>query len=388
MTERRSKGDDSIYFEHDGPCRDAERHRRCPGRWRGEISVGWSAEGKRLRKRVSGTTKAAVQDELKQLRAEADAGLDKKASGSYTVRQCCEDWLADGLPGRDAKTVEKNKYVLKPLLAIIGTKRLRELDVVDVDRALAELALTRSSATVGIAHLALTRAITRAQAKNLVVRNVSALTGTPQGKTGRPSRSMTLAEANALTAAAQAAGPRICAYTLLSLCTGIRTEEARALRWEHVDIGDPDSEPPRIPSVAVWRSVRAKGDTKTTRSRRTLALPQLAVAALKALHESAEPDARDLVFRSATGRALEAGNVRRQFRAVCRAARIGEDWTPRELRHTFVSLMSDSDVAVEEIARLVGHASSKVTETVYRHQLRPVMTKGAEKMDLLLGPAA
>ena len=87
--------------------------------------------------------------------------------------------------------------MLKPLLAIIGTKRLRELDVVDVDRALAELAETRSSATVGIAHLALTRAITRAQAKNLVVRNVSALTGTPQGQTGRPSRSMTLAEATA-----------------------------------------------------------------------------------------------------------------------------------------------------------------------------------------------
>ena len=50
-----------------------------------------------------------------------------------------------------------------------------------------------------------------------------------------------------------------------------------------------------------------------------------------------------------------------------------------ELRHTFVSLMSDSDVAVEEIARLVGHASSKATETVYRHQLRPVLTTGAGK---------
>ena len=49
-----------------------------------------------------------------------------------------------------------------------------------------------------------------------------------------------------------------------------------------------------------------------------------------------------------------------------------------------MSLMSDSDVAVEEIARLVGHASSKVIESVYRHQLRPVMTTGAEKLDTLL----
>ena len=93
------------------------------------------------------------------------------------------------------------------------------------------------------------------------------------------------------------------------------------------------------------------------------------------------------MFSTAAGQALDAANVRRSFRAVCTAAGIGPDWTPRELRHTFVSLMSDSDVAVEEIARLVGHASSKVTESVYRHQLRPVMTTGAEKMDALLGAA-
>ena len=41
--------------------------------------------------------------------------------------------------------------------------------------------------------------------------------------------------------------------------------------------------------------------------------------------------------------------------------------------------MSDSDVAVEEIALLVGHASSKVTETVYRHQLKPVMTPAQKR---------
>ena len=278
----------------------------------------------------------------------------------------------------------KNRYVLEPLLAVIGNVRLRDLDVTDVDKALAAVAATRSSSTVAMAHLALTRAITRAQAKNLVLRNVSALTGTPPGQRGRPSRSMTLAEATALTAAASAAGPRTYAYVMLSLCTGVRTEEARALRWEHVDFGDPATVPPRPATVAVWRSVRARGDTKTTKSRRTLGLPQLAVTALQALREETGPEPGDLVFCTATGQPLDAANVRRSFRAVCTSAGIGPDWTPRELRHTFVSLMSDSDVAVEEIARLVGHASSKVTETVYRHQLRPVMTTGAEKMDPLL----
>lgn len=68
---------------------------------------------------------------------------------------------------------------------------------------------------------------------------------------------------------------------------------------------------------------------------------------------------------------------------VCKAAKIGEHWTPRELRHSFVSLMSSSGVPVEEIARLAGHSSSRTTEVVYRRELRPVLTRGAEAMDRL-----
>jgi integrase len=55
----------------------------------------------------------------------------------------------------------------------------------------------------------------------------------------------------------------------------------------------------------------------------------------------------------------------------------------RELRHTLVSLLSDNGMAIEEISRLVGHSSSNVTETVYRHQIRPVITIGAEAIDKL-----
>jgi transposase len=53
---------------------------------------------------------------------------------------------------------------------------------------------------------------------------------------------------------------------------------------------------------------------------------------------------------------------------------------------TFVSLMSHSGVAIEEIARLVGHASTRTTEIVYRRELRPVITTGAQIMDQLFTP--
>ena len=51
---------------------------------------------------------------------------------------------------------------------------------------------------------------------------------------------------------------------------------------------------------------------------------------------------------------------------------------PKELRTSFVSMMSYQGVPVEEIARLAGHASSRTTEVVYRRELRPVITTGAE----------
>src|SRR6516165_4692467 len=71
-------------------------------------------------------------------------------------------------------------------------------------------------------------------------------------------------------------------YIVLSLFAGVCTEEAKALRWEHVHLdGDLDAEPAIPPHVAVWRSVRAHGETKTERSRRTLGLPQIAAAALR-----------------------------------------------------------------------------------------------------------
>lgn len=62
---------------------------------------------------------------------------------------------------------------------------------------------------------------------------------------------------------------------------------------------------------------------------------------------------------------------------------IGDSWTPRELRTSFVSLMSHRGVSIEEIAQLVGHASTRTTEVVYRRGLRPIITTGAEVMDEL-----
>jgi integrase len=411
MATRRRRGEDGISFEHRGPCRDPERHRHCPGLWRGEFTLGYTEDGTRTRRKASGKTKAAVLDKLRELHNELDKGIVPKTGyANYTVRQAAEDWFANGLDGRSAKTIKKNQNVLEPILKVVGTRKLRELTAADVRQALSKMATVYSSAAVTMGHLALKRAIRHAEANDLVSRNVAMLVDTPKGQEGRPSRSLNLEQAVAVITAARTLpamelrpglkdvrrpAALMYAYIVLSLLVGVRTEEARALRWQHVDLdGDPGAEPPIPPHVAVWRSVRVHGETKTERSRRTLALPQMAVEALHALLES-QADERlpagerwqdgGLVFTTHLGAALDAGNVRKMFKRVCKAASIGDSWTPRELRTSFVSLMSQRGVSIEEIARLVGHASTRTTEVVYRRELRPVITTGAEIMDEVFG---
>jgi hypothetical protein len=84
---RRRRGEDGISFEHRGPCTDPHRHRHCPGLWRGELTLGYTGDGKRQRRKVSGKTKAAVIDKLRDLHAQLDKGVTPKAGyAHYTVR--------------------------------------------------------------------------------------------------------------------------------------------------------------------------------------------------------------------------------------------------------------------------------------------------------------
>jgi integrase len=197
-----------------------------------------------------------------------------------------------------------------------------------------------STRSLRLVHAILKRAIRQAQARDMVMRNVAVLVKTPKGTAGRPSRALTLDQARAVLEAARSS--QLHAYVVVSLVTGVRTEEARALQWAHVVawIDDAAVWRPVVKAgfaVYVWRSVRAGGDTKTEKSRRTLELPSQAVEALRR-HHTRQVSQRlkagqawcdsGLVFCSATGRPLDAANVRRGFRLITRKAGIGESWSP------------------------------------------------------------
>lgn len=87
------------------------------------------------------------------------------------------------------------------------------------------------------------------------------------------------------------------------------------------------------------------------------------------------------VFTTRSGEPPDAANVRRDFKAMVKRAGLKPEWTPRELRHSFVPLLSDHGIPLERIALLVGPSSQATTEAVYRNAASAVITQGAEAMD-------
>ncbi|WP_217196841.1 site-specific integrase [Streptomyces buecherae] len=376
MPKRRSRGDG-------GPHWDDSRQR-----WIATANLGHDPSGKRIVKRGSGRTKTEAKAKLKEVLRDYEDDLAIAPTG-YTVKEAVANWLAYGLTDVDAARVGNYTTLCeKHVIARLGARKLRGLSADDVDKWLAAKAKTHSTRTLRLLHSCLNRAVKRAMARDKVKRNVVELCSVPKGQAGRPSKALNLAQAGAVLDAA--ADSRLHAYIVVALLAGARTEESRALTWSHVDLEG--TGPGNVPHIAVRRSVRASGDTKTRKSRRTLALPERCVAAFGEHRQRQAAQRRaagerwaehDLVFTSAVGTALDASNVRTYFRQVL-ATVDGidpEDWTPGELRHSFVSLLSDKGIPVEEIARLVGHSSTSVTETVYRKQIRPVIQTGAVAMD-------
>jgi integrase len=296
----------------------------------GAISLGFDVTGRRWRVKRKGRTKAEVKDKLREVVADLEAGVS--AAASYTVQEAVADFLDLGMKGKSPGTVANYRSIADHhLIPFIGAANLKKLTADELDTWLDDRAEELSTRTLRLVHQILERAIRHAQARDKVRRNVASLVSLPEGREGRPSRAMTLDQAvSVLDHVGPGSQHRLAAYVVVSLLAGIRTEEARALTWAEVDLD--------AGTVAVYRSVRAKGDTKTRKGRRVLKLPKRAVESLKE-HRTRQAAERlragsawqdhGLVFSREDGTPLDRWQVRREFAAITKAAGLGGVGTTR-----------------------------------------------------------
>lgn len=230
MTARRSRGDGGLHW-------DETRQR-----WVATVTVGYTPAGKRIVRKGSARTKTEARNTLREIVRDHDGVA--AASRAYTVGQAVNDWLDHGLGGRDMRTVETRRILARQhVIPALGSRKLTELSAEDVDRWLADKAHTLSTRTLQDIKAILRRSVTRTQARDKVKRKVVLLCETPTGQIGRPSKALTLEQAQALVD--KATGSTMGAYVMVSLLTGARTEELRPLTWSHVVLaGNASATPP------------------------------------------------------------------------------------------------------------------------------------------------
>ncbi len=373
---RRAHGEGSIY-------------KRGDGRWCATIDCGWK-EGSRNRKYLYGRTQAEVRSQLVALRAQLDSGLPAP-NDRMTIEDLLGAWLEHvSTTASSPNTVEHHRWVIQShLIPALGKHRVTELTPRDVTGFLANRAGAGFSKSSCIRfRTVLGQALRLAEIEGWVQRNVAKLSDIPRIPVPE-GRSMTADQAKDLLVALE--NEPLGALFSIMLTMGLRPGEATGLAWDAVDLDNK--------TLTVRQTVKREpgglrlGGTKTPKSRRTLAIPEVAYRAIRRrrtiqTHErlAAGPLWEDdgLVFTTSVGTIIDPKNLRRTFNRITATAGIGR-WTPTELRHSAVSLMSAAGVPLEHIADVAGHDGTRMTGGIYRHVLAPVINHGVQAMDSLFG---
>lgn len=161
------------------------------------------------------------------------------------------------------------------------------------------------------------------------------------------------------------------------------SEERRAIHRELTD--------PRVEWRKVATTLRLT-EPKSSRSRRTIRMPGVAVSALKAyrarqreerMKAGAGREDSGLVFTTPIGTALDARNVTREFQALQRSVDLPAVRV-HDLRHTAATLLLAQGVDPRTIMETLGHSQISLTLNTHSHVLPALQQEAAAKLDAIL----
>lgn len=176
----------------------------------------------------------------------------------------------------------------------------------------------------------------------------------------------------------------------LAVFTGMRQGELLGLRWSDVD------EEAAVLHVRQTRKAvggeATFGLPKTKTSARTVALPAVAVAAIKRQETRQKADRiasggswanpHDLVFTRPSGQPMSGDEVRDALDRALSEAGL-KRVTFHTVRHSFVAMMSSMEVRIEVVSDMLGHSDIRVTLNVYGHLYPDVKRDAAQMMDTI-----
>ncbi|HXC24856.1 MAG TPA: site-specific integrase [Gemmatimonadaceae bacterium] len=178
----------------------------------------------------------------------------------------------------------------------------------------------------------------------------------------------------------------------LMLNTGMRPQEALALKWDDLKDGKLTIERALVRVTAGTYTV---GPTKTKKSR-TISIPAATLAALAA-HKTQQTTLilklgsyykrQGLIFATREGEYLSPMNMFTAWERMLKRLNIPQTRL-YECRHTHASMLLTAGWPVKAVSERLGHASAKMTLDVYAHTLPNTDAETAAFFDRLIAPKA
>lgn len=366
------------------------------GLWRAVVDVGFSADtGKRLQKARMSRTKDGAVKKLNQMLRERDT-IGVVLDRAVRVGDLADTWLADVSGRAKPKTLAGYRSNLKAsVIPTLGRRVVADLTPADVRRMHAQIRQRGvGDATVASAHRTLVTLLEYGRAERIVAENVATLAPPRRTRTSKARASLTREEAQLILAAQD---PR---WTL-ALLTGLRSGEARALRWQDVDLDN------RIASLS-WSltdatfehgcsgtcgkklagncpnrhlTIAADLEYVPLEGRHVLVRPKNAQAreipltptVVQQLRQHAKastgPNPHDLVWHRVSGSPKTNTDDNADLREALRHAGIDQpDATTHWFRHSYVTLSEHAGIPWAAFSGVSGHSTPEASDP-YRHVL-------------------
>lgn len=331
-------------------------------------------DGTKKRIAARGKNEREALKKLAELQADYANGKKAIVASSATFANWAEHYLVTyKAPAVTAATLENHRRIIRLYFnPIIGNIPIAQITPAHIQTCLNEVA-GMSADHIKKCYNCVFRIMQQAKISRLAIENPVEYVTIPKGREKAQRRALTPLERKLfLEACKTATNPLI--YLATYYC-GLRPGEARALRWQDIDLA--------AGTLSVRHSIE-RGTEKLTVPKskagyRTIPIPNVYIDQLATLTHGA-PD--QFVFtgtdQHCTLQHYRAGWDKIRFimnelngaeihRNQIILPNIDEDITPYYLRHTYCTMLAEKGVPLKAAQYLMGHSSIQMTANIYTH---------------------